>query len=394
MVPLRLTDWLLFYLPLTIAASSCLYHLAVTVAALRFARQGEPAAGFTPPVSILKPLRGIEQDFYATLRTFFQQDYPTYEIVFGFSDPQDPAQWTITQLQREFPRIPVKVVRVSGPAASGVHPANPKMHQLQPMLEQASHDVLVISDADIRVEPDYLRQVVAPLHDARVGLVTCLYRGVRARGLYSLLEALGMSGDFAGQVLLARWLGEVRFGLGATLATRKEQIQAIGGLAPWISYLADDFIVGNRIAASGYRVHLSHAVVETLLPRRTPKEYWQQQLRWARTVRACSPRGYAGLVLAFGAPLALLPVALQPRSTVALAVLAGAWIARWLAAWAAGLVVCGDKLVRNYFWLFPLRDLVALTIWLASFFGSEVVWRNARYRLEADGRVRAVSGQK
>ena len=391
MVPSRLANWLLFYLPLAIAAGSCLYHLAVTLAALRFASRKESASDFTPAVSVLKPLRGIEQDFYATLRTFFQQDYPNYEIVFGLSDPQDPAHWTIAQLQREFPQIPVQVVRASGPAASAV---NPKMHQLQQMLEQASHEVLVISDADIRVEPGYLRQVVGPLRDARVGLVTCLYRGIRARGLYSLFEALGMSGDFAGQVLLARWLGEVRFGLGATLATRKEQIQAIGGLAPWISYLADDFIVGNRIAARGYRVHLSHAVVETLLPHRTAREYWQQQLRWARTVRSCSPRGYAGLIFAFGAPLALLPVALQPHSTLALAVLGGAWIARWLAAWAAGLLVCRDRLARNYFWLLPLRDFVALVIWLASFFGSEVVWRNARYRLEPDGRVRGLTGDK
>ncbi len=394
MVFSRLAGWLLFYLPLAIAAGSCLYHLAVSVAALRFARQREPAADFTPPVSVLKPLRGIEQNFYATLRTFFQQDYPAYEIVFGLSDPKDPAQWTIAQLRREFPQIPVKVVQVSGPAAGAVNPVNPKTHQLQQMLEQASHEVLVISDADIRVEPGYLRQVVAPLRDPRIGLVTCLYRGVPARGLNSLLEALGMSGDFSGQVLLAQWLGEVRFGLGATLATRQEQIQAIGGLAPWISYLADDFIVGNRIAATGYRVHLSHAVVETLLPHRTAREYWRQQLRWARTVRSCSPRGYAGLVFAFGAPLALLPVALQPHSTPALAVLNAAWAARWLAAWAAGLLVCRDKLVRNYFWLLPLRDLVALVIWLASFFGSEVVWRNARYRLEPDGRMRAARGAK
>ena len=391
MVPSKLAGWVLFYLPLSIAAGSCLYHLAVALAALRFAREKEPITAYTPAVSILKPLRGIEQNFYATLRTFFQQDYPVYEIVFGLSSPKDAAQWTIAQLRREFPQIPVKVVRTSSPTAGAV---NPKMHQLQQMLEHASHEVLVISDADIRVEPSYLRQVVGPLRDATLGLVTCLYRGIRAHGLNSLFETLGMSSDFAGQVLLARLLGEVRFGFGATMATRKEQIQAIGGLAPWVSYLADDFIVGNRIAATGYRVHLSHAVVETLLPHRTVREYWQQQLRWARTVRSCSPRGYAGLVFAFGAPLALLPVALQPNSAIALTVLYLAWIARWLAAWVAGLLVCRDKVVRNYFWLLPLRDLLALAIWLASFWGSEVVWRNARYRLHPDGKMSAVTSDR
>ena len=373
---------ILFWLPVAVAAGTVLYHLAVTLAALRFHREKEPAADYTPPVSILKPLRGIEPEFYETLSTFFRQQYPNFEIVFGLADPKDPANWTIAQLRLDFPQVPVKIVIV--PEGSGT---NPKINKLQRMVEEAAHQVLVISDADISVGPNYLRDVVRPLAEEKVGMVTCLYRGIPSGELRSILEALGMSGEFAGQVLLGRALRGMRFGLGATMATRKKQIAEIGGFAPWADYLADDYILGNRITAAGYRVHLSHEVVETLLPHRTLTELFHQQLRWARTIRACSPRGYPGLLFAYGAPLALLP-ALSHPTTLSLGVLDTALIMRWFAAWAAGVVVCKDRLVRNYFWLIPLRDLAALLIWLISFAGSEIVWRGSRFRLEPDGKIR------
>ena len=168
------------------------------------------------------------------------------------------------------------------------------MNKLERMLEQAEHEIVLMNDSDISVESDYLRQVVRPLRDPRTGLVTCLYRGVPAGGIVSILESLGISGDFAGQVLLARSVKGVRFALGATLVTRKKQIAEIGGLAPWADYLADDYILGNKIAAAGYPVHLSHTVVDTTVPRRSFFEMFRHQLRWARTIRFFSPRGYPG----------------------------------------------------------------------------------------------------
>ncbi|HWP83587.1 MAG TPA: glycosyltransferase, partial [Terriglobia bacterium] len=164
---------------------------------------------------------------------------------------------------------------------------------------------------------------------------------------------------------------------------------AIGGLAPWADYLADDYILGNRIAAAGYRIHLSHHPVETLLPPRTWRELFHQQLRWARTIRACSPRGYPGLLFAYAAPLALLPVVYHPTA-LSFVVLGCSWLLRWAAAWAAGMAVCNDRLVKRFFWLLPARDLLALGIWLASFLGSEIVWRGARFRLEPNGKMRPV----
>lgn len=380
-------SFLLFYPLLILAVCSFLYHLAVCWAALRFRAEQEESADFAPPVSVLKPIHRIEPNFYASLASYFRQDYsnstPRFEIVFGLGEGNDPARYTLAQLQRDFPRVPVKVVTVPESPS-----ANPKMAKLERMLEAAAHELIVVSDADVRVGPDYLRQVVRPLANQRVGMVTCLYRGVPARQFLSILEALGMSGDFAGQVLLGRLVQGVRFGLGATMAARKQQIAEIGGIAKWADYLADDYILGREIARAGYRVHLSHTVVETVLPPRTLPELLRQQLRWARTIRACSPSGYPGLIFVFGVPLAFLAWALQPGSSLALAVLVAVLMARLLSAWASGVWVCRDGVLAKYFWLLPLRDLLALGVWGMSFLGREVVWRDARYRLEPGGKIK------
>ena len=380
-----LASLLLYHFPLLLAAVSALYYLTVFVASLKFRSEKEPSGDFAPPVSLLKPVRGIDRDFHACLASHCRQDYPRFEILFGLSDPagRDPAQGTIAQLQRDFPNVPIKLVMV--PESRG---ANPKMNSLQRMLQEAAHDVVVINDADIRVEPDYLRNVVRPLADQRVGLVTCLYRGVPVRTLASVFEALGIGGDFAGQVLLARWVEGVKFALGATMATRKKQIAEIGGLARWADYLADDYILGNRIAAAGYRIHVSHTVVETMLPRRSFPEWLRQQVRWARTVRFSRPRGYPGLVLAFGVVFATLALAVQPRSVLAQVILAITLATRLLAAWASGVLVCRDATITKYFWLLPVRDLIGLGIWITSFLGTKVVWREARFKIEAGGKIR------
>jgi ceramide glucosyltransferase len=373
---------------LLLAACSTLYHLAVALAALRFRSRewmGRSNSTYAPPLSVLKPLRGIEQNFYENLATFFRQDYPQFEIVFGLNDDGDAARWTIAQLQSDFPAVPVKIITVR--ETSGT---NPKMGKLDRMLAEASHDILVISDADIRVAPDYLRRVVRPLADNGIGLVTCLYRGVPAKRFLSVLEALGMSGDFAGQVLLARMVQGIRFGLGATMATRKRQVAEIGGIAKWADYLADDYILGREIAAAGYRVHLSSVVVETVLPRRTALLTFQQLLRWARTIRACSPAGYPGLIFVYGVPLALTALLWQPHSADAVVTFGAVFTARLLSAFAAGVLVCRDRVLAKYFWLLPLRDLFALGIWLLSFFGRKVVWRDARFRLGPGGEIKPV----
>ncbi|MSO20621.1 MAG: glycosyltransferase [Acidobacteria bacterium] len=379
-------DWellFLYYLPLAVVAGSCIYHLGVVVAATRFLKEKEPQTDYVPPVSILKPVSGIEPQFYETLSSYFQQEYPRYEIIFCLRDNSDAALWTIEMLRKAYPLIPAKVMFISDVADT-----NPKAVKLQAMVEAAEFEIVVISDADIRVATDYLRRIVSPLRNEKIGLVTCLYRGIRERGLNSLLEALSMSGDFSGQVLLGRMLGGMRFGLGATLATRKKQIAGIGGFAPWLAYLADDFILGNQIARQGYQVYLSHTVVSTFLPRRRWKDTFRQQLRWARTIKSCSPAGYPGLIFAYGVPLALLPFTAGMGAVVPTITLTAVLFSRWLAAWVSGSAVTGDPLIRRYFWMLPLRDAWALLIWAYSFLGNHIIWRNEHYRLERGGKLR------
>ena len=393
----------LFHLALGLAGLSCLYYLAVLIASLKFFVHKDANTDFAPPVSILKPVRGVEEDFYANLASHCRQEYPCFEIIFGIGDSarrdpatdapnisasvRDPALWTIAQLQRDFPNVSIKTVMVSESGTAHPLGINRKLHSLQRMLEAAAHETVVIDDADIGVTPDYLRKLVQPLADERVGLVTCLYRGLPAGTLASVLEALGISGDFAGQVLLARWLEGIKFALGATMATRKKQIAEIGGLARWSDYLADDYVLGNRIAAAGYSIHLSHLVVETHLSHRSFSDVFRQQLRWARTIRFARPLGYLGLLLTFGVPFALVAVIVRPKFALGEEALAVTLAARLLAAWACGALVCRDKIIRKFFWLLPLRDLMAFGVWIASFLGSQVVWRGERFKLEPGGKI-------
>ncbi len=249
-----------------------------------------------PPVSILKPLKGTDPDIYESFRSHCLQDYPEYEIIFGVSDPDDPAVASVQQLQREFPERSIRLVVC--PNKLG---ANVKVSNLEQMLSAARYQHLLVNDSDIRVEPDYLRRIMAPLTDERVGMVTCLYRGVPAATLGSRLESLGISTDFCAGVLVARQLeGGLRFGLGSTLAFRRADLERIGGFKSIVDFLADDYELGRRIAGLGLQVVLSDVVVETHLPAYDLRGFLSHQLRWARGVRDSRAGGYIGLVSTYG----------------------------------------------------------------------------------------------
>src|ERR1017187_7826573 len=255
-----------------------------------------------PPVSILKPLKGVDPEIWESFCSHCEQQYPEFELIFGVSDPADPACEVVRKLQKQYPDRAIKLMvceRVLG--------ANVKVSNLAQMLPEASHDILLVNDSDIRVAPDYLQQVVAPLADTQIGLVTCLYRGAPARTMGSRLEALGISTDFVPGVLSARFLEKgLHFGLGSTLVFRRHDLASIGGFEAFLDYLADDYELGRRIAASGKRVELSAATVTTFLPAYTLRQFWRHQLRWSRTIRDARPGGYLGLIFTFGLPWALL----------------------------------------------------------------------------------------
>jgi len=340
------------------------------------------------PVSILKPLRGTDPEMYESLRSHCLQDYAEYEIIFGVSDAADPAIEFVERLKAEFPALPIRLIVCAQRLG-----ANIKVSNLAQMLPEARHDYLIVNDSDIRVQPDYLRRVVAPLADAKIGLVTCLYRGVPGPSLGSRLESLGISTDFCAGVLAARFLERgIRFGLGSTLAFRRRDLAAIGGFEAIVDYLADDYELGSRIAAQGLKVRLSEVVVETFLPRYSLKSFIDHQLRWLRTVRASRPAGYAGLLLTFGIPWALLALVCAFRSPWAWALLGAAVTLRLTVAVVVGRVVLRDRYVSALLGLIPLRDFAALFVWLAGFTGNTVKWRGDSFELK-DGKLSRINSK-
>ena len=359
------------------AAGTVYFVLAIWAAkcSLRGPHQSADPA-FTPPVSILKSLKGVDPHMYAAFRSHCTIDYPEYEVLFGVHDPNEPALAIVEKLRLEFPDRQLRVVHC--PQALG---ANGKVSTLAQMLPDARYEHILINDSDIVVDWDYLARVLAPFAYPRIGMVTTLYRAIAGKTVGSRLEALGISADFAGGVLLARELeGGIRFGLGATLVTTKSILRQIGGLEPLADYLGDDYELGARIAAAGYQVVLSDVVVETALPDYSLREFWQHQLRWARNVKDRRPAQYLGLIVTFGLPWAILAV-LFWLSWWSCLVLALAVVARFASAIFVGRGVLDDDQVGRDLWLLPLRDFVALIIWIASFMGNTVEWRGLSFRL-------------
>jgi ceramide glucosyltransferase len=365
-------------------ASSAAYYLLCLWSAAAFLREREACKSARPmqdltPISILKPLKGIDPEIYESFRSHCLQDYPEFEIIFGVNDPDDSAIDSVKQLQREFPDRRIQLV--VSPKILG---ANVKVSNLAQMLEEARYDYLIVNDSDIRVEPDYLRRVTAPLRDSRVGMVTCLYRGVATAPLGSRLEGLGISTDFCPSVLVARQLERgIRFGLGSTLAFRRAELEKIGGFVSFVDYLADDYELGKRIAALGLAVKLSDVVVETYLPSYRLREFFAHQLRWARGVRDARTGGYLGLVFTFGLFWSMLAVAASRLAPWACGALGVTLVLRFAVAFVVGGRVLKDRKVLKDAWLIPLRDLLAVAVWIVSLGGHTVTWRGDRFRLKA-----------
>jgi ceramide glucosyltransferase len=378
------------------ACSLGYYFLSVFAAAsfLRHVRkklsQAQPSSQL-PPVSILKPLKGVDPKIWESFCSHCEQDYPQFQLIFGVSDAADPAVEIVRKLQAKYPRLAIELIVCD--LALGT---NIKVSNLAQMLPAARHDFLLVNDSDIRVPSNYLRDVVPPLAEDSVGLVTCLYRGVAAPTLGSRLEALGIGTDFIPGVLSARFLEKgLHFGLGSTLAFRRRDLEAIGGFEGMLDYLADDYELGRRIAATGKHVELSAAIVTTFLPPYTMREFFRHQLRWSRTIRDARAWGYAGLLFTFGLPWALATLLAARGAAWAWALLAVTFALRLVAAFAAAVLVLEGRnldsgkdarqCLRDIV-LLPLRDLIAPLVWAASFLGNRVHWRGDVFDLK-DGRL-------
>ena len=352
----------------------------------RILAQDKLPAAF-PPVSILKPLKGEDPEIYESFRSHCRQEYPEYEIVFGVSDANDPAVQAVERLRQEFPDRSIQLI-----VCTEVLGTNTKVSNLAQMVRSARYDHFIVSDSDIRVPPDYLRRVVAPLAEPGVGLVTCLYRGIAGPTVSSKLEALGISTDFCAGVLVARSIeGGLRFALGSTMAFRRQDLDAIGGFESFVDYLADDYELGKRIAGLGRKVRVSDVVVETFLSSYTVREFFDHQLRWARGVRGARPGGYAGLLFTFGWLWALLALFASGGAMWAWSVFAAAVVLRFLVAWIVGVDALADRQVPRFSLLIPLRDLVGVLVWVLSFASNTVTWRGDRFQVKNGKLTRLVS---
>ncbi|MCX8033172.1 MAG: bacteriohopanetetrol glucosamine biosynthesis glycosyltransferase HpnI [Thermoleophilia bacterium] len=373
-------DKLVFILPV----ASCIYLLIACVWVREFfvsKRNLQFPADFAPPVSILKPVKGVDAGAYENFASFCQLDYPRYEILFGVADPNDPVVSVIERLKDDFPHIQMRLL-----AGIPQRLPNPKASTLSVLSKEAAYDILVISDSDIRVKPEYLRKVVSPLVDPSVGLVTCAYRGVSPITLTAKLEALYMGLTFLPEVVVARRFLDMRFALGATMAIRKQDLEKVGSWDASGHYLAEDSRVAVLVAESGKKVLLSHYICDTYLGSTTWDEQWHREVRWARTNRVNRPREYPGIILTFAIPLAVVLLPVAPRSVVSWAIVAATLLVRLLTAWLiAGYTE--SRFLRRMLYLLPLRDFLSALVWCAGLGGRKVKWRGQTLRLAKDGRI-------
>jgi ceramide glucosyltransferase len=373
-----LLDWVLFVL----IVISWIYWLTAWLWTRAFFRQASPSSteGFMPPVSILKPVKGQDPEAYVNFDSFCRQDYPEFELLFGVDDPQGPVVPIIRRLQEKYPEVPIDII------VHGGHEPNRKAGLLHKLAEAARHDILVVSDSDMRVTPDYLRRVVHPLREKPIGLVTCLSRGAKPANLTARLEMLYMTVTFLPSVLVARRLGGIKFALGATMALRRQDLNQLGGFAAISDCVADDYQIGMRTARLGLKVHLSDYVVMNVLGATSFEEQWAREVRWARCIRICRPRGYPGLLFTFSTPLAFLLCIFNLFAWPALTCLTISIMLRWIVAWK----VTGylrDRESRASLLLLPLRDVLSVVVWCAGIGGRRVEWRGEKYRLRSGGRL-------
>ena len=362
--------WLLLAIPFA-------YQAIAVLACLKWLFRPDPSPVRAPGISVLKPVRGNDPGFYEALRSHALLDYPEFELLFAVPEAEDPAMPVVERLMREFPGVPIRLIVRQTDAPNG------KVGSMIDLQRLARHDVLLVSDGDIRVDRDYLCRVVAPLEDAKTGLVTCLYRP-RGHSPAGWFEAAGVATDFAPSVLVSRLIGIAGYGLGSTLVFRRADLKKIGGFEAIADYLADDYQLGAFLSRAGYRIHLSREVVETSLPARDFRGAWEHQVRWARTVRVSRDGliGYLGLPLTFATVWALA-AALAGLYAAAGILLA----ARLTMALVASGFVLRDQRAPLYALLTPFRDMWGAAVWVAGLFGDTVVWSGCTLKLRKDGKI-------
>ena len=366
---------------LALLAGALVYSGLTVIAALRYLAVRPPDLRSAEPVSILKPLHGLEADLESNLRTFFEQDYPSFEILFAVRDANDPAVPVVEKLRQEYPKVPSRLLITGEPP----YP-NAKVFSLDRMLHASAHDLVVMSDSDIRVTPTMLQTIAAEFQDPKLAVATCPYRAVAGSSFWSRLEAIGMNTDFLAGILVARMLEGMRFAVGPPIAARRHVLESIGGFDRLKDYLAEDFVMGKFAAEAGHGVSLSSYVIEHHIGSSLDfRHNAAHRIRWTRSTRRSRPAGYLGQLFTMPVPLAVLVTVWNPAWWP---VLPMTLAIRGVAAWTVAELVLRS---RPNWLLLPLEDIAGFCFWIAGFFGNTIVWRGRRYRLESDGRFTLIS---
>jgi len=367
------------YVFLGVAAIPFIYYFLALYSSWRFfrpTRKSSQNLDFTPPVSNLKPIRGLDAEAYENFASYCNQDYPDYELLFGIGDGDEAVLDVIERLKRDFPERRIRVVRVSGHTAP-----NDKVVKLARLVSEAQNEVLAINDSDVRVRPDYLRSVVAPLRDPKVGAVTCLYVSTHEHTFLQKLQSIGMMCDFYPGILVARQLDGVKFAFGQTIVTTRKHLAEFGGYSAIENRPADDLLVGRLIAEQGFEVELLPYAVETVADFRSLPEFFFKRLRWMTVMRHMRPWGHVGLVFTQGLAWSVAAVALHPTLLAALLYLGGYLATRIAMTWLIGVWGMKQKGIWKKMMLVPLWDAWALLIWLLSFGRRSIRWRDIDYRI-------------
>jgi ceramide glucosyltransferase len=377
---------ILYKIALVLAAAPLAYYVLSLYCVIGYFRglqrspSPSPESSYSPPVSILKPVRGVDCEAYENFASYCLLDYPEYEIIFAVADSDDPAVPVIEKLQTDFPSCSIRLIK--GAERIG---ANSKVNSLCRLVEEAKYDLVVMSDSDVRVDTDYLRTVVPPFADPQVGAVTAFCRCITNGSVAADLDALGMYLDSVPGALAARMLErKMQFAFGWTMATTKRHLSEIGGWEAMANHHSDDFELGNRIAHRGYKVELMRKAVWMVFPKETIEQYFLHELRWSIGLKNVRPTAYGWLLLTHGLPLAFLAAALA--ASAGWWGIAAAHIITYLSlrlglAWTTGAWGLGDRGTPKRLWLVPLRDVITFMVWASGFFLKKITWRGLAYEV-------------
>lgn len=365
---------------LLLALGPFIYYLLTlwaSVTYFRGSRLVSRGSGDTPPASILKPVRGLDREAYENFASFCFQDYPEYEVLFCVNDASDPAVPVIQELRNDFPDRQIRLlIGADSVGASG------KVNKLCRLAREARYDLLVISDSDVRVEPNYLREVAAPFADKKVGAVTVFFRSTVDGGIGTALDAVGSGVEFASSALLAQKLEGIHFTLGATMGITKQVLSQIGGFEALADYYVDDYEIGNRISRLGYKIVFAPTPVCMVYPRESLGQFLRHELRWTIGLRNVRPGGHLAVGLVLGFPWTVLAIFAAPSAFIAFLYVAAYLLLRYSVYVTIGAWGLRDPVVQRKWWLAPVRDIAAFGVWVASFFSSRITWRGLEFRVK------------